>query len=256
MSSPNAIRALLSIWRARSVAAPGPFGDGSADHSGLVPALEAIEKGGTAAVPDVDDVLTEYCDQMSQVDPGHLSRDEALAFWINLYNAVALRMAARAVRAGYDSVLRVPGVFDSAMIEVGGEALSLDAIEHGKIRRFRDPRIHSALVCGAVSCPTLRRDPYVGPELQAQLDDQLRSFLARGGAFVDRTTGVLRLSRVFLWYGGDFTRPQRMPTWLPAPRQRLFRGLRPWLTGEAARWTGRPRIVFQSYDWGLRCAVG
>ena len=256
MSSPHPFRALLSLWRARSVAAPGPFGDGAVDHSGLRPALEAIASGGTAALPTADDILTEYCDAMQRVELGSLTREEALAYWINLYNAVALRIAARAVAAGYDSVLRIPGAFDTVAIDVAGEPLSLDAIEHGKIRRFRDPRIHAALVCGAVSCPTLRPEPYSGRDLESQLERQTRSFLAEGGAMVDRTQGVLLLSRVFLWYGGDFTRPERMPTWLPAPRQRLFRALQPWLTGEVSNWTGSPRIQFQPYDWGLRCAVG
>ena len=53
-----------------------------------------------------------------------------------------------------------PGAFDAPWAMVGGESLSLNDIEHGKIRRFRDPRIHAALVCGSVSCPTLRYEPF------------------------------------------------------------------------------------------------
>jgi hypothetical protein len=57
------------------------------------------------------------------------------------------------------SVLRMPGAFSAPFVTVAGERLSLDAIEHAKIRRFADPRIHAALVCGSVSCPTLRPPP-------------------------------------------------------------------------------------------------
>ena len=87
-----------------------------------------------------------------------------------------------------------------------------EEIEHAKIRRFRDPRIHAALVCGSVSCPTLRREPFSGAGIDAQLEAQMRSFLEHGGAVADRPSNALSLSRVMLWYGGDFTRPNRMPT--------------------------------------------
>ena len=63
---------------------------------------------------------------------------------------------------------------DEGDAEVGGVAEAgrgdLDDIEHGKVRRFGDPRIHSALVCGSVSCPTLRFEPYEGDRLDASAD--------------------------------------------------------------------------------------
>jgi hypothetical protein len=154
-------------------------------------------------------------------------------------------------------VLRVPGAFDRPVLDIAGEQLSLDAIEHGKIRRFGDPRIHGALVCGSVSCPTLRFEPYRGEELDSQLDDQMRRFLAGGGAQLDQGTGTVHLSRVFLWYGGDFTRPASMPTWLPARPAALPRVLLPWLD-ESADWlaSGPAAVKYQPYDWGLRCSVG
>ncbi len=156
------------------------------------------------------------------------------------------------------SVLRIPGAFDGARLQIAGEALSLDDIEHGKVRRFGDARIHAALVCGSVSCPTLRSEPYVGARLHGQLDDQMSRFLASGAAVPDLPARKVTLSRVFLWYGGDFTRPDRMPTWLPARRRALLASLAPWLTPSLAAWIAetRPGVGFQPYDWGLRCAVG
>jgi hypothetical protein len=111
-------------------------------------------------------------------------------------------------------------------------------------------------VCGSVSCPTLRYEPYRGESLETQLDHQMRSFLSKGGARFDVETRTIQLSRVFLWYGGDFVRPHRMPTWIPGRRQSLLRALAPWLD-EGASWadSGRKKVEFQSYDWGLRCSV-
>ena len=135
-----------------------------------------------------------------------------------------------------DSALRVPGAFNVSWVTVGRESLTLTDIEHGKIRRFGDPRIHAALVCGSVSCPTLRHQPYQG-DIDEQLDDQMRSFLAIGGAVVDRDNGTLRLSRVLLWYGRDLVAPRRMPTLLPA-RPPLARGRRSALAPSRGRVLG------------------
>jgi len=257
MDSPNPFRAAWSMLRARRVSPPHVHGSASADHTGMEPVLDALSQGGTPALARVQDDLQWYLAAAGSVDPTTLTYPEALAFWLNLYNAGALNVAAQALAGGAESVLRIPRAFDAPILHIDGERLSLDAIEHGKIRRFGDPRIHAALVCGSVSCPTLRYEPFRGDQLEAQLDDQMRRFLAGGGARLDMHTRTVHLSRVFLWYGGDFTRPNHMPTWLPARRRALMRALLPWLD-EAAAWvaSGKTSVEFQPYDWGLRCSVG
>ena len=240
----------------RTIERPRPSGVERHDHSALTPQLEALADGRTAAFEAIRSDLARYVDELSGVDPNRLMWSEALAFWLNLYNAGALRLAAVAFAAGEESVLRVPGAFNEPFVKIAGENLSLDAIEHAKIRRFGDPRIHSAIVCGSVSCPTLRIEPYDGQRLDAQLDDQMRHFLNSGGAQL--ADGRLLLSRVFLWYGADFVRPGRMPTWIPASRRRVAAALGPWLAEAVVDQLGDSpaSVEFQPYDWGLRCAIG
>jgi hypothetical protein len=198
-----------------------------------------------------------YLSAIRHVEPDRLERDEALAFWINVYNAGALLLAAEAASAGARSVLRVPGGFRRPSVTVAGEVLSLDAIEHAKLRRFGDPRIHAALVCGSVSCPTLRAEPYSGRDISAQLDTQMRRMLADGAVVVDEAGGRVSLSRIFLWYGADFVRPQRMPSLLPVGRRKVLTALSPWLAADMTGWIAatRPRVEFQSYEWSLSCSV-
>ncbi len=236
---------------------PAPTGRGTVDHRGLAPVLDAVAGGGVAALAGLTEELAAYRALLHAVDPDSLTRSNALAFWINLYNAEALGTAAEALAAGQQSVLRLPGAFDRPRSIIAGERLSLDAIEHGKVRRFCDPRIHGALVCGSLSCPTLRFEPYSGDRLDAQLDDQLRSFLRSGGAVADRAAGELSLTRVLLWYGADFVRPHRMPALLPVRRRKLAGAISPWLDEDDATWIRRerPRVSFQDYDWALGCAV-
>jgi hypothetical protein len=243
------------VLRALRARRPAPRGHGIVDHRPFEPVLAALRAKGVAALPGRRAALRAYRDELERVDPDTLGRHEALAYWVNLYNAGALDLAAAALDVG--TVLRVPGGFSSTWATVAGERLSLDAIEHGKIRRFGDPRIHAALVCGSASCPTLRFEPYRGDIVHEQLDDQMRSFLRHGGARVAEETGTLVLSRIFLWYGADVVRPHRMPAWIPASRKRLVHALRPWLGDEVRAWVAatRPRIAFQPYDWSLACAV-
>lgn len=224
-------------------------------HYSLAKVLTTLGDGGIGALDPGP--VDEYLKACSAVDPDTFGRDEALAYWINLYNAGALRLAIEAGRTGAPSVLRVPGGFQRPFITVAGEDLSLDAVEHGKVRRFKDPRVHAALVCGAVSCPTLRYEPYGGDHLDAQLDHQMRRFLAAGGAVYDEATGELRLSRIFRWFGGDFTRPAKMPTFLPARGSKVAERLRAWMPADLSnREQGmRPKVTYLDYDWTLGCSV-
>jgi len=246
----ESINPIVAAWRVRRAirrtALPRPVGTGTVDHEGFRPVLEAVRSGGVSAIPRP--ALESYLATLSDIDPDQLTREHALAYWLNLYNAGALEVAEQAAREGSPSVLRVKGAFEDTTMTIAGEALSLDGIEHGKVRRFGDPRIHAALVCGAISCPTLRFEPFDGAAVEAQLDDQIRSFLAGGGSqLVDDT---LRLSRIFLWYSGDFVR--KMPAWRPATKKDLLQALREWLPAgsQSAR-----KITFMRYDWALGCAV-
>lgn len=251
MEGPNVVSAAWSVIWARRVRVPRPSGSGHADHRALAEVLACL--GGRSGLAGVDvATITGYLDELVAIDPDRLNRDGALAYWINLYNAAAVRLARTALGAGQASVLRVPGGFDDPVVTVAGESLSLNDIEHGKIRRFGDPRIHAALVCGSLSCPTLRSRPFTADDLGGQLEDQMRTFLASGGAVLDRVERTAYLSRIFLWYGADFVRPKRMPTLIPARAGRTLVAIRPWLPEELAT---RTTVGFQPYDWSLACAV-
>ncbi len=241
------VRALVGTERPRFGDEPGP------DHEMLGSVLADLGSFGMRALAERGTDLTKYLSDVELVEPAHLDRHSSLAFWLNVYNAGALALAGKAAQSDAPSVLRVPGGFSAPFVTIAGESLSLDAIEHGKVRRFKDPRIHGALVCGSVSCPTLRPTPYERDELDEQLDHQMAVFLGSGAASYDVAANSLELSRVFLWYGGDFVRPHRMPTFIPARQRLLVAALQPWIPGYVA---ADASVSFQGYDWGLRCAVG
>jgi len=256
-AQPNALRVAWSILLASRKRRPDPQGDGTVDHRRLASVLSTLRGRGIQGLTEEITALAAYRDDLATLDPDLLSRDEAFAYWVNLYNAGALHLAAEASTSERSSVLRIPGGFRRTWATVAGETLSLDDIEHGKVRRFGDPRIHGALVCGSASCPTLRYVPFSGTGLDEQLEAQMRSFLAAGGARTDRGAGTLALSRIFLWYGGDFARPSSMPTWLPPRRRRLAAAVSQWLPESERSWVlgSKPKIEFAAYDWALDCSI-
>jgi hypothetical protein len=248
---------LAMIWAMR-VRVPAPGGAGVVDHGHYATALSALQRGGIPALAEQRGALKDYIAESSQLDPDTLSGYEALAYWLNLYNAGALDLALDAWQRGEPTVLRVPQEFSRSFIRVAGESLSLHDIEHGKLRRFKEPRVHGALNCGSVSCPKLRPTPFTGDGLGEQLEEQMRRFFVLGGIEIDVEANLVRLSRIFMWFSGDFVRPQRMPSWLPAGKQDLLNAVQKWLDEDTVAWLEQasPRVEFQPYDWGLRCAVG
>jgi len=139
------------------------------------------------------------------------SQEVQLTYWINAYNALTLQLVLKyyPINSIKDigSTIQIPYFntpWDIELFNYKGKQLSLNNIEHNIIREdFEEPRIHFALVCAAVSCPSLRNEAYDPTRLNEQLSDQSTLFLA------DKSKNMvgekkLILSKLFNWYGGDF----------------------------------------------------
>lgn len=157
----------------------------------------------------------KYLDLLSANPPNDKfwSENERKAFWINAYNAFTVDIVARnyPVASIKDispsvSIPFVNTVWDIKFINIGGEELDLNNIEHSKLRkRYDEPRVHFAVVCASASCPILLNEAYVPERLDAQLDQQARAFLA--DSFRNSVKpNQLELSKIFSWYKGDFTK--------------------------------------------------
>ena len=139
--------------------------------------------------------------------PAH-ERSAQLAFWINAYNILAMDMVVR--HAPQKSIRDIGSwyapVWKRDAGRVGGRAVTLDEIEHRVLRPLGEPRIHAAIVCASLSCPSLRREPYRATTLDAQLDADLRRFLQnpRKGLRIERASGRVLLSSIFDWFEEDF----------------------------------------------------
>ena len=152
--------------------------------------------------------------QLGRANIAAMTAKQQLAYWINVYNVnvvatVVEKYPVDSIRdISTDPIVRL-NVFKKERVPFGDQLLSLDDVEHKKIREaFKDPRIHFAINCAAKSCPPIRTEAYVGARVDAQLDDQAKKFLSSPfGARFTRNGDklVMRVTRIMDWFGDDFT---------------------------------------------------
>jgi hypothetical protein len=189
--------------------------------------------------------FAQYLDELDRVDPnGLVSRESRLAFWINAYNAFAIKGI---LDGGSPQTLWGQyRFFVATAYRVGGELITLYDLEQKiLIPVFQEPRIHFAIVCASRSCPRLRSEAYVADRLEAQLDESARGFVndPTKNRF-DREHRVATVSMIFKWFRGDFeaqagSLAQYLARYVSDPE--LARDLK----------TESYRIEFLDYDWSL-----
>jgi hypothetical protein len=149
---------------------------------------------------------------------------QKLTFWINIYNA-HIQMALKENPEQYSDDNR-SDFFKKDRVNIAGERISFDDIEHGIIRSsmskvsmgyvkkiFRpewerklrveniDWRIHFALNCGAKSCPPVAI--YDTEYLDNQLDFMTKTYLKEQTSY-DAASKTAETVVLFSWFRGDF----------------------------------------------------
>lgn len=183
-------------------------------HAAVDALLSANVSSGTVnyrALKAKPAALKAYLDSLAGVAERSFkgwSKDQQLAYYINLYNAATLQLIVDhyPVKSIKDIGGWFKGPWDQPVVRLFGKKITLNNLEHDIIRKqFKEPRIHMALVCAAKGCPPLRNEAYTAEKLDVQLDAQSRGYLASPlGLQLNRAKGEARVSSIFKWYGGDF----------------------------------------------------
>ena len=185
-----------------------PISVGEFSHRLLSQVLEAHVNQGVVDYPAIqmDARLPAYLAQVDRVDPtAFVTRNERLAFWINAYNAFAIKgILDRYSPVSYVGRYRY---FIGRDYRVGGATINLYDLERQVlIKQFQEPLIHFAIVCASTSCPKLQTWVYEPDQLEHQLDRVARDFIndPMRNRF-DRTQKVASLSMIFKWFDDDFS---------------------------------------------------
>ncbi len=157
--------------------------------------------------------LEAYLKELEAVRQGNFrkwSKEQKVAFFINAYNAYTIKL----IMTEYpvDSIKDIGGFFSSpwkqGFFNLLDKVHSLDQIEHKYLReKYKEPRIHFAIVCASISCPALSGKPYLAAFLDEQLNKAQSDFLQDTSKnWYDAKTKTLYLSKIFDWFEADFTR--------------------------------------------------
>jgi hypothetical protein len=166
-----------------------------------------------------------------------------MAFLINAYNAYTVEKILTRyphIRSIRDFGRFFGNPFKDEFFTLLGRKASLDAIEHGMLRkRYREPRVHFALNCASIGCPMLREEAYTADQLERQLEEQAVRFLS------DRSrnrvaNGRLEVSMIFDWFKEDFE-----------PREQYFVRYAAALGFAGGALPLEFPLSFLDYDWSL-----
>ncbi|KAH7624445.1 hypothetical protein Ndes2526B_g00645 [Nannochloris sp. 'desiccata'] len=221
--------------------------------------------------------------ELQKVDLASLStrREEAMAFWINVYNAMVVHATAAIGPADGGTFGRLRW-YDSVSYSIGGFKFNLNDVEHGILRanapspanilsllgaskwapktfgandqrkQFSlttvDPRIHFALNCGATSCPPIR--VYTPERLEAGLAAAAAAFCGSDVVVEQHSMrSIVKLSSIFKWYGKDFGTKTQLFQFLGenVPDEEVKNKLKEVI--KAAGGAENVAVEFLPYDW-------
>jgi len=202
------------------------------------------------------EALKAYIDVLASVDEARFRdwpKPRRMAFLINAYNAYTIEL----VLTRYPDLASIRELgtlwrspWKRRFAPLLGKQRSLDDIEHVLLRGaddFDEPRIHFAVNCASVGCPALRPEAYQAQQLDAQLHDQTRRFLADRSRNRFEGEDRLAVSSIFDWYAGDFDAVGGVQPFLSAYADSLGASL----DQHKALARGALQLAHLDYDWAL-----
>jgi len=246
------------LWDAWTGYAPRPTG--TIDHRDwdrllkayVVSSVNGVNRFAYARVSSADRrALDAYIARLAGVPILGHDRNEQLAYWINLYNALTVKVVLEhyPVRSIRDIDLSPgflsDGPWERKLVHIDGRTVGLNDIEHRILRPiWRDPRIHYAVNCAAVGCPNLPPAAFTAANADGLMTRAAIDYVNHpcGARVIE---GGLVVSKIYLWYAEDFgATPEEIVA-------HLRRYARPEL---AARLRADIPIVGYEYDWALNDA--
>jgi hypothetical protein len=213
--------------------------------------------------------------ELNRNDYNSWSKDDKLAFWINGYNLEFIKIimenypieSNRMLRLFWppNSIRHIKGIWDEHKFIIMDEEFTLREIEQRFFQNeFGEPRVLFAMSYASISGVPLRNEAYCGQNLSAQLDDQVKKFIAGSHAFkIDRENQTVSLSSILnpTWYGGQFVAKYgtdlKFKQQEPAVRA-VLHFLTKYIPLQDIDYleTGNYTIEYLRYDWTLNEGAG
>ena len=199
-----------------------------------------IDFAGVAKAPaDLDDFVAYVGAVSPRSAPASFpTRAAVLAYYLNAYNALAMYGVIQSGIPLSLGPMKFKFFYRNRLL-MGGERISLYAIENRLVRPMGDPRVHFALNCMVQGCPRLPREPFEASRLEAQLDAAARLFFSEArNVELQPEAKVVRLSQILSFYTKDFL--AKAPTLIDYANQYRSEKI-------PTDW----KVEFIPYDWKL-----
>lgn len=195
-------------------------------------------------------MLDQYIRYLTALNADWMTREQQLAYWVNLYNAFTIKLvldhypvaSIRDIRPA----ARANGPWQAKLLFVNDEAVSLDDIEHRILRPiWQDPRLHYVLNCAALSCPNLMLSAMRADNINMVMEAAAHSYVNDPRGIKQGDVGFV-VSSIYDWYQDDFggSKDAVLAHILRYARPELARAIRDF-----------PRIQGYAYDWRLNDAA-
>lgn len=214
---PAAAQEHAEFWRARDDANPATI-----DHGPWQATLDAyLRTGHPSGIHRFDyaalqgnaghgERLAQYLASVQRIDPRRYAAAEQKAYWINLYNALTVRLVTAAypvqsVRDLGEAWFSI-GPWDDVVATVAGRDLTLNDIEHEILRPiWHDNRIHYAVNCASLGCPNMVPVAFTAANTERLLEESAKAYVnhPRGVRVAEDGRRVV-VSSVYRWYREDF----------------------------------------------------
>jgi hypothetical protein len=154
--------------------------------------------------------LADYVASLAAVPISKFGRSEQLAYWINFYNALTVKVVldhypVKSIRdIDISPGLFTDGPWDKKLVSVESATISLNDIEHRILRPiWRDNRVHYAVNCASIGCPNLQARAFTGSDMDPMLNKGAQEFVnsPRGVSIKD---GLVTVSKIYDWFYVDF----------------------------------------------------
>jgi hypothetical protein len=117
----------------------------------------------------------------SAVSLASLSKNEQIAYWLNIYNLGLIeKLASRTSGRIQDGLYKDNSILDEKFITVTGVNLSLNDIQYNivyKLNERANPLLMYGFFQGVIGSPKIRREAYSGPTIYEQLADNANEFI-------------------------------------------------------------------------------
>ncbi len=177
----------------------------------VVPPVEGLSLVKYARVTPNDHLLLKkYILTLANINIKNYNRNEQLAYWLNLYNALVIKLILEHYPIKTIQELNLsPGLFSSGpwnakIVQISNFNLSLNDIKNKIIRAiWNDTRTLYALCNSSIGGPNISNQAYNSLQLSEQLNQASYNFInsPRG---VQITQNKLLVSKLFEWYEEDF----------------------------------------------------